>query len=173
MLGCHLCLFFVLASRTTGIGPEWARTRVASLGFELMVAARLLPLIVALLVFLALASRTTELCQTGASQPEWAWTRVASPVLGRHLFLSRIGPEYFLALASRTIGIGPEWSRTRMASPGFELMVATRLLPLIVALLVFLAEWSLRAPEPWLLAAVSAFSFWSCTRHPRVLHLCS
>ena len=38
---------------------------------------------------LALASRTTELCQTGASQPEWA--------------------------------------RTRVASPGFELMVATRL----------------------------------------------
>ena len=142
-------------------------------GFELMVAARLLLLIVALLVFLALASRTTELCQTGASQPEWAWTRVASPVLGRHLFLSRIGPEYFLALASRTIGIGPEWSRTRMASPGFELMVATRLLPLIVALLVFLAEWSLRAPEPWLLAAVSAFSFWSCTRHPRVFRVCS
>ena len=47
---------------------------------------------------LALAIRTTELCQTGASQPEWA--------------------------------------RTRVASLGFELMVATRLLPLIVALLV-------------------------------------
>ena len=32
-----------------------------------------------LFLFLALASRTTELCQTGASQPEWVRTRVASP----------------------------------------------------------------------------------------------
>ena len=31
-----------------------------------------------LFLFLALASRTTELCQTGASQPKWARTRVAS-----------------------------------------------------------------------------------------------
>ena len=53
---------------------------------------------VALLVLLVLANRTTELCQTRASQPEWA--------------------------------------KTRVASLGFELMVATRLLPLIVTLLV-------------------------------------
>ena len=32
-----------------------------------------------LFLFLALTSRTTELCQTRASQSEWARTRVASP----------------------------------------------------------------------------------------------
>ena len=39
----------------------------------------------------------------------WDWTRV------------------FFAMASRTTGIGPEWVRTSVASPGFELMVVTRL----------------------------------------------
>ena len=72
-------------------------------------------------VFRALANRTTELCQMGASQPKWARIRVASPgfdlgwqqgcalVPGRTTELCQTGASQ------------PEWARGRVTSVGFEL----------------------------------------------------
>ena len=72
-------------------------------------------------------SRTTELCQTGTSQPEWVGGKVASPgfelVVGQGCAL----------VPSRTIELcqigasQPEWAGSKVACVGFELMVATRL----------------------------------------------
>ena len=79
-------VFFALASRTTEIGPEWARTRVASSGFELMVATRLLPLIIALLVLFGLVTVGTGsgLASDLITLPgsELASVKINLPILG-------------------------------------------------------------------------------------------
>ena len=86
---------------------------------------------------MALAIRTTELCQTGASQSEWAKTRVTFPgfelMVATRLLPLIVALLEFLALASRTTELcqtgpsQPKWARTRVTFPGFELMVATKL----------------------------------------------